>query len=380
MISTFSPIEKSKTFSFAPFKAASSTLHSVNLAPPISPTSLIQIEGLTKAYNVGENVLNGVSLGIEAGEIYGIIGRSGAGKSTLVRCLNGLEQPSAGSVLIDGLDITKLKGAALRQARRGIGMIFQHFNLLSSRTVSANVALPLEMAGVDKKTIQQRVPELLALVGLDHKAEAYPAELSGGQKQRVGIARALSLQPKILLCDEISSALDPEATEQILALLKDINQRLGLTIIMISHEMETIRNIATHVAVLEQGRIVESGSTYDVFAAPKTDTARRFISGVVSHELPLVIQQRLLSSPQANSHPVIRVVQAGVTANVPIISLLQQQFNVTAHLLYGRVDYIGDQPLGVLTLVLQDADNAPTSILHWMHAQQFQVEVVGYVV
>lgn len=341
---------------------------------------LIRIEEISKAYIKGENVLDGVSLDVLPGDIYGIIGRSGAGKSTLVRCLNGLEPPSTGRIVIDGDDITQLKGKALRQARRRIGMIFQHFNLLSSRTVAANVALPLEMAGTSKNRIRQRVPELLKLVGLENKAPNYPAELSGGQKQRVGIARALALDPHILLCDEVSSALDPEATEQILTLLKDINRRLGITMLMISHEMDTLRDIASHIAVLERGRIVEKGPTYDVFAHPKTEVARRFISGTVAHDLPAVIQERLHPHPQTNSHPVIRLVQSGAKVHVPVIALLQQHFNVSAHILHGRVDYIGEQPLSVMTLLLKGTDTAPTSILHWLHEQQFQVEVLGYAV
>lgn len=385
MTSTFfqsanTTVPNSQFFDFTPLK--DEPLETVHPTPAtLNPTPslpLIRIEQISKAYKKGENVLDGVSLTISSGEIYGIIGRSGAGKSTLVRCLNGLEPPTTGRIVIDGDEITLLKGKALRQARRRIGMIFQHFNLLSSRTVSANVALPLEMAGASRNHIQQRVPELLKLVGLENKANHYPVELSGGQKQRVGIARALALDPHILLCDEVSSALDPEATEQILMLLKDINQRLGITMVMISHEMDALRDIASHLAVLERGRIVEKGAIYDVFAHPKTEVARRFVSDTVAHDLPEMIQARLNPNPQAGRNPVIRIVQAGDNVHIPVVALLQQHFNVSAHILYGRVDYIGDQPLAVMTLLLKGADTAPTSILHWLHAQQFQVEVVGY--
>lgn len=342
--------------------------------------AMIEVIGLTKSYKNQVNVLEDINLCIMPGNIYGIIGRSGAGKSTLVRCLNCLEQPSSGQIMIDGVDITTLKHKALREARRHIGMVFQHFNLLSSRTVFENVALPMEMAGLSAKRIQQYVPELLALVGLEHKANDYPAALSGGQKQRVGIARALALEPKILLCDEATSALDPESTEQILKLLKTINRRLGLTIIIISHEMEAVRDIASHVAVLEQGRIVESGSTYEVFSQPKTALTRRFIGGTVAHELPPALAERLSvkKTPMAES-PVLRVVQTDKQAALPLIALLQKQFSIAATVLYGRVDMIGERSLSVLTLVLPQAQAQLSDVQQWLATEQIHAEVIGYV-
>lgn len=231
--------------------------------------SIIDIRSLTKTYDTKAGpVIDNVSLQIAKGTVHGIIGRSGAGKSTLVRCLNGLVHPTEGQVVVSGREITTLRQGELRQVRREVSMIFQHFSLLSSRTAFGNIALPLELTGVDRSTIRTRVSDLLDLVGLKGKADAYPSELSGGQKQRVGIARALALEPSILLSDEATSALDPETTEQILSLLKDINRRLGLTIVLITHEMDVVRQIADHVTVLDGGKVVESGATFDVFAFP----------------------------------------------------------------------------------------------------------------
>lgn len=339
---------------------------------------IIRIEGLSKSYVAGENVLDGISLHVAPGSIHGIIGRSGAGKSTLVRCLNRLETPSAGQIEIDGQDITRLHGAALRQARRSIGMVFQHFNLLSSRTAAGNVALPLELAGHSAAQIRQRVPELLALVGLAHKADAYPVELSGGQKQRVGIARALALEPRILLSDEATSALDPETTEQTLQLLKRINQRLGLTIVLISHEMEVVRDIASHVTVLEHGRVIESGPTYDVFAFPQTPTARRFLSSIVAHDLPEALASRIQPQPAPGSAPAIRLVLAHAAASLPVIALLHQHFGIQARILHGRVDTISGQPLGVLTLALPHADARLDEVLAWLRQQGLHTEFLGH--
>ena len=222
--------------------------------------------------------LDGISLTVRKGEIFGIIGRSGAGKSTLIRCLNGLERADSGEIHIDGRDIAGLAEQELQPLRRRIGMIFQHFNLLSAKTVEENIALPLKIEGVAKSERLQRARELLDLVGLSDKAKAYPASLSGGQKQRVGIARALAARPALLLSDEATSALDPETTRSILSLLKDINRKLGLTILLITHEMSVIRAVTDRVVVLEHGRIVEQGETEHVFAAPKAELTQRLLA------------------------------------------------------------------------------------------------------
>lgn len=241
---------------------------------------MIRVENLTKKFKVNgkENtVLNGINLSIERGEIFGVIGPSGAGKSTLIRCINLLEKPSSGKIIINGVNLTELNPRRLREERRKIGMIFQHFNLLSSRTVYGNVALPLEIAGVARETIKTRVLELLNLVGLEDRINYYPSSLSGGQKQRVGIARALANNPDVLLCDEPTSALDPQTTRAILNLLNSINKQLGLTIILITHEMQVIKEICNRVAVLQQGKIIEEGPTREVFSAPRTTAARNMV-------------------------------------------------------------------------------------------------------
>ncbi|MBK5002042.1 methionine ABC transporter ATP-binding protein [Pseudomonas sp. S31] len=240
-------------------------------------TLQLQLRGVQKRYG-RVAALEEVDLQVRQGEVFGIIGRSGAGKSSLLRLLNRLEAPSEGQVLVDGEDIAGLQGVQLRAFRRKVAMIFQHFNLLSSATVAENVELPLRMAGIAKAQRRQRVVELLELVGLADRAGAYPAQLSGGQKQRVGIARALVLQPQILLCDEATSALDPQSTQAILTLLRDINRRLGLTIVLITHEMEVIRDLCDRVAVLEHGRIVESGEVWRVFGAPRHAVSQLLLS------------------------------------------------------------------------------------------------------
>src|SRR6478736_3787627 len=241
--------------------------------------------------------LQDIDLTVPQGSILGVIGRSGAGKSTLIRLVNGLEKPSSGKVIVDGADIAALPEGALRHARRSIGMIFQHFNLLSSRTAAQNIALPLEVAGYDKAEIRTRVEELLALVGLTDKRNRYPSELSGGQKQRVGIARALATKPKVLLSDEATSALDPETTRSILDLLSRINAELGLTIVLITHEMAVIRSIARDVAVIENGRIVEKGNVFDVFTRPQHEVTRSFLADETGRALPAHVANRLQSEP-----------------------------------------------------------------------------------
>lgn len=230
---------------------------------------MIDIEGLSKTYaGTGRPALNNVSLSVPKGAIYGILGRSGAGKSTLIRCLNLLERPTTGRITINGSDITQLDKAGLREHRLRTGMIFQNFNLLHARTVADNVAVPLEIAGTPKALRQERVEELLWLVGLSDKAQAFPSQLSGGQKQRVGIARALAARPDVLLCDEATSALDPETTASVLELLADINQKLKLTIVLITHELEVVKTLCDHAALLENGEVIESGKIADLLVAP----------------------------------------------------------------------------------------------------------------
>ncbi len=355
---------------------------SVTAVPVAARRQVVRVENLTMVYDEKAGpVLDKVSLSVGEGDIHGIIGRSGAGKSTLVRCLNRLVVPTSGRIEVSGHEITSLSsGATLRGARRDIGMIFQHFSLMSSRTAAGNIALPLEIAGVPKEEIRKRIPTLLDLVGLSKKADAYPVELSGGQKQRVGIARALALDPKVLLSDEATSALDPETTEQILSLLKDINRRLGLTVILITHEMDVVRAIASHVTVLEHGKVVESGATFDVFAFPKSPVARSFLSSIVAHDLPPQVAARLQPQPSGDTAPVLRIVFTGEAAEEPVVADLAVKFGIRASILHGRIDYIDERPLGVLSLLLPEAGDRLPAILAHLSSLGLHGEVIGHAV
>jgi len=313
------------------------------------------------------------------GEIFGIIGRSGAGKSTLVRCLNLLERPSAGAVVLDGIDLTRLDGPALNAQRRRIGMIFQHFNLLSSRTAFGNVALPLEFAGRSKAEIARIVPPLLELVGLSERAEAYPAALSGGQKQRVGIARALATEPSLLLCDEATSALDPETTQSILALLRDINRKLGLTIVLITHEMGVVKDICDRVAVIEKGHLVEQGSVFQVFTNPQSETARSFVQDILQPPLPAPLLARLARGEREGGAPLVRISFTGPAATEPVLFHLANSFDVAINIHHGQIHYIRDEPFGVLIVSLDGAAAAVDAALSHLRALNLRVESLGFV-
>lgn len=337
---------------------------------------MISIRGLSKEYPSGGGkviALRDINLHIKKGEIAGIIGFSGAGKSTLVRCINLLERPTTGVVTVDGEEITSLKGRELRNARQKIGMIFQHFNLLTSRTVSDNVAYPLEVAGWPKDKIRQRVEELLQLVGLTERAQAYPAQLSGGQKQRVGIARALANGPKVLLCDEATSALDPSTTKSILTLLRDINVRLGLTIVVITHEMQVIKEICDTVSVIEQGAIIESGPVLGVFADPREETTRGFLNNLHNLEIPRDFYRVIASDEEY--HQLLRVVFTGPAAAEPIISSLPKDFGVRVNVLAGNIDYIRDTPLGILSLDIAGTKDKVQQSVDYLKSRKLKVEV-----
>lgn len=300
---------------------------------------MISIKGLSKYFATKDRKITAVEdldLEIENGEIFGVIGYSGAGKSTFVRLLNRLEEPSAGNIIIGDKEITSLKANELRLARQSIGMIFQHFNLLWSRTVADNIAFPLEIAGVNKEERVKRVQELIDLVGLSGRENAYPSQLSGGQKQRVGIARALANKPKLLLCDEATSALDPETTNSILDLLVDINEKLGLTIILITHEMQVIRKICHRVAVMEAGKIVELGNVLDVFLNPQRPVTKKFVGQVIGTD----------DDDADNINTIIRANQAGTllklqflgeVANQALISQLSKKFEIEINILQGKI-------------------------------------------
>ncbi len=292
--------------------------------------------------------LKNVSIAIPPGEIYGVIGRSGAGKSTLIRAINGLERPTSGDVVVDGVTINRLSEAALRDQRRRIGMIFQHFNLLSSRSAFDNVALPLELAGLSRAAIREKVLGLLDLVGLTDKKDRYPIELSGGQKQRVGIARALATDPRVLLSDEATSALDPETTRSILRLLAEVNARLGVTIVLITHEMTVIKEICHRVGVIEAGRIIEEGRVSDVFAHPRTATARSFIGSLPGREIPPALAARLRTNPAGASQTVLRLTLTGDAASQPLVTQLARELGIDIALLGGQIDSIGTLPFALL--------------------------------
>ena len=284
---------------------------------------------------------------------------SGAGKSTLIRLLNRLEEPDRGSLHIDGVDVLALRDAELRAFRQRVGMIFQHFNLLSSKTVAENVAFPLRIAGwTSASEIQQRVQELLALVGLADQADKYPSQLSGGQKQRVGIARALASRPQVLLSDEATSALDPETTRSILALLQQINRELGLTVVLITHQMQVIKQVAHRVAVMDAGQIVEQGETLQVFSAPQHETTRSLLDDVVPQELPAPVLERvraLLGRPGQAPASLLRLVFAGSSGEQPLLADLVRRFGVDLNIVHGQIDEVQGHPFGTLAVLARGA-------------------------
>ncbi|WP_434654163.1 ATP-binding cassette domain-containing protein [Pseudomonas sp. R3-56] len=325
------------------------------------------------------NALHGIDLAIQRGEVFGIIGRSGAGKSSLIRTINRLEQPTSGRVLIDQVDIGEFDEDRLVELRRRIGMIFQHFNLMSAKTVWQNVELPLKVAGVPKEQRQRKVRELLELVGLDGKHKAYPAQLSGGQKQRVGIARALVHDPQILLCDEATSALDPETTQSILGLLREINQRLGLTIVLITHEMAVIRAVCDRVVVLEQGRIVEQGPVWEVFGNPQHEVSRTLLAPL-QHALPEELQNRLQPQPaSADAATVLRLQFTGTARDEPDLAALFGALGGRVRLLHGGIERIQGHGLGQLLLAVSGSSLGAEELRQRAGAWAQRVEVLGYV-
>ncbi|WJL96587.1 ATP-binding cassette domain-containing protein [Microbacterium sp. ET2] len=325
-------------------------------------TTAISFESVSKTFTVrGRRIdaLRDVDLTVDRGEIFGIVGYSGAGKSTLLRTVNALERPTSGRVVVDGVEISSLTGRELYAARQGIGMIFQQFNLLRSRTVYKNIAYPLKLAGYSAEQIVDRVEELLEFVGLSDKALAYPSQLSGGQKQRVGIARALATRPDILISDESTSALDPQTTGEVLELLTRINREQGVTIVLVTHEVDVVREIAHRVAVMDSGRVVETGSVYDVFSAPQNPTSRRFVSSVLRHVPSAETLDRLRVR-----HPgrLVQVRIADDDGAGTVLSRVARDHGVDANVIYGGVDELQGRTFGTLTVELvglpSDIDDA----------------------
>lgn len=343
---------------------------------------MIKLSNITKVFQQGSRTiqaLKDVSLHVPAGQIYGVIGASGAGKSTLIRCVNLLERPTQGTVLVDGQDLTALSELELIQARRQIGMIFQHFNLLTSRTVFGNVALPLELGNTPRGEIQRRVHELLELVGLSDKRDAWTANLSGGQKQRVAIARALASNPKVLLCDEATSALDPATTRSILELLKDINRRLGITILLITHEMDVVKRICDCVAVISDGELIEQDTVSEVFSHPKTPLAQQFIQSTLHLDIPDDYAERLLAEPFADGVPLLRLEFTGQSVDAPLLSETARRFNVNNNIISAQMDYAGGVKFGImLTEMHGDEANIATAV-EYLQQHHVKVEVLGYV-
>lgn len=310
---------------------------------------MIQFEGVTKTYQSGKqeiHALNGIDLTVETGEIFGVIGFSGAGKSSLIRTVNLLERPTKGSVKIHGKDISTLSSKEIRTTRKDIGMIFQHFNLLNSKTVFHNVAMPLILAKTPKDKIKDQVKNLLDFVGLADQAQKYPDQLSGGQKQRIGIARALATNPSVLLCDEATSALDPQTTQSILDLLRKINREYNITILLITHEMGVIREICDKVAVLEAGKVIEQGSVFDIFTNPQQPTTQRFVRSVMNDELPESLLEQIQNA--GTNHSIYRIQFHGTSVGRPLISQVSREFNLDLNVLFGNITELQGKPYGNL--------------------------------
>lgn len=340
---------------------------------------MITLENLSKTFQQrGHQItaLRNINLQVHTGEIYGVVGESGAGKSTLIRCVNLLERPSSGKVIVAGEELTKLSHTQLLKARQRIGMIFQHFNLLSNRTAAQNIALPLELTGTPKAQIQEKVARLLELTGLTDRAHQYPAQLSGGQKQRVAIARALASDPKVLLSDEATSALDPKTTESILALLKEINQKLGLTILLITHEMEVVKRICHRVALIDRGELVENNTVEAFFTNPQSDLGRQFIAQTQKFELPENYAQQLRPTGR---YPVVKLSFTGASVDEPALSTLSRRFHIDVSIIQAKVENIGRTTYGVLIAELIGEADHIAQAQQWLVSSSIQTEILGYV-
>ena len=341
---------------------------------------MIELRHISKDFGTGEHAVHAVqdvSLTVETGEIFGIIGFSGAGKSTLVRCINLLERPTSGEVLLDGQELTALPPKQLRQARKKIGMIFQHFNLMPSRTVAGNVAYPLRGSGLSREQIAAKVQSLLELVGIGDKADAFPSQLSGGQKQRVAIARALANDPSVLLCDEATSALDPQTTKAILHLLRDLNAKLGLTIVLITHEMAVVREICYRVAVMEHGRVAEQGEVFNVFVDPRQDITRSFIR--TTSNLQKVEELIAADSPVTRLKPgelIIRLSYVQRNAAEPLISVVTKLFDVSLNIIFADINIVQDAPIGGTVAIISGERSHITKAIEYFIDKNVGVEVV----
>lgn len=344
---------------------------------------IIRLKNLSKHFLLGKKkivALKDITMDIAEGSIVGIIGRSGAGKSTLLRCINKLEIPDSGDVFFEEQNLTKASPAQLRKIRQEIGMIFQHFNLLSRRTVLENVMLPLEIADYPKEKIISRARECLELVGLSDRETAYPKELSGGQKQRVAIARALASEAKILLCDEATSSLDPETTTGILHLIRDLNKRLGITIILITHEINVIRDICDYVYVIDRGKIVEKGIIETIFSNPTHAITRSFINTMISSNVPEVIKTLIVEQPEGDNFDVVlRLIFTGDSAEKPIISDFIRNYGTDINIAAGFIDHIGQSTFGTLIVTLPNQEVSVKNAREFLLLKGVKTEILGFI-
>ena len=341
---------------------------------------MIDLRNVEKTYysNAGDiHALKKTNLHINAGEIFGIIGLSGAGKSTLIRCINMLEVPTGGQVFVDGQELTAMNNQELRKARQNIGMIFQHFNLMPSRTVAGNVAYPLRGSGLSKQETADKVQRLLELVGIGDKADAYPKQLSGGQKQRVAIARALANDPSVLLCDEATSALDPQTTKSILHLLKHLNETLGITVVLITHEMAVVKEICHRVAVMEHGRVVEQGDVFNVFADPKQEITKNFIH--TTSNLQKIEELVAENSPVVQLQPgevIVRLSYLQRNVSEPLISTVSRKFNISLNIIFADITIVQDAPIGGTVAIISGERQKITEAVEYLIEKNVGVEVI----
>lgn len=341
---------------------------------------MIELQKIVKVFNSKDgnvHAVNDVSLKVEKGDVFGVIGFSGAGKSTLVRCINLLERPTSGKVIVEGQDLLSLNEKELRLKRKKIGMIFQHFNLMASRTVAQNVAYPLKGSSLSKEERKKKVKDLLALVELTDKENAYPSQLSGGQKQRVAIARALANDPSVLLCDEATSALDPQTTQSILALLKSVNEKLAITIVMITHEMAVVKAICNKVAIMEHGKVVEEGNIIDIFANPRSEVTKNFIDTTTSiHQVMELLENNDPLMAVNEREKIIRLTYSSSNTKDPLMATLIRRFDVTMNIVYGNVEVLAGQPLGNLVVKLEGEKDKVEEAIAYIKSQDVKVEVL----
>jgi len=338
---------------------------------------MLQVRNLIKTYKTPQGIfraLDDVSVTVNRGEIFGFIGLSGAGKTSLARCISMLEAADSGEIILGGDDITKLKGRKLRDVRKKMGLVFQHFNLLMNSTVFENIAFPLRIAKKSQADVRKRVDELLEVVGLTEKASAYPATLSGGQKQRVGIARALAAEPELVICDEATSALDPDTTRSILALIKKIGKETGVTFLVITHEMDVIKDLCTHVAVMEDGQIIESGKVIDVLTNPQTDTTRRFFSKEYVDD-----EWLRATTPPGHSSQICRAVFIDKCARRPFINDVVRRFNIEISILSGNIESVGGTMVGSLVLEMIGTSEDLTHAHSYFTENGVRIEVIDHV-